>query len=96
MKWQHANSPLKKKFKIQPLAGKAMCTAFWDRKGVILLGFLKPSHTINSDHYIETLTKLKARISRLRPEKKIAFLLQHDHARHHTSLKTMEHVAKFG
>jgi hypothetical protein len=95
MKWQHANSPLKKKFKMQPLAGKAMCTAFWDRKDMILLDFLEPGQTINSDHYIATLTKLKARISRLRSEKKTTFLLQHDNARPHTSLKTMEHVAKF-
>jgi hypothetical protein len=41
------------------------------------------------------LTKLKARISRFRPEKKITLLLQHDNTRPHTSSKTMEHIAKF-
>jgi len=40
-----------------------MCTVFWDRKGVILLDFLEPGQTINSDRNIATLTKLKARIS---------------------------------
>jgi histone-lysine N-methyltransferase SETMAR len=72
-----------------------MCTVFWDRKGVILLDFLQPGQTINSDRYIATLTKLKARISRVRPEKKTTFLLQHDTARPHTSLRTMGHVAQF-
>jgi len=42
------------------------------------------------------LTKLKARISRVRPEKKTTFLLQHDNARPHTSLKTVEHTVNLG
>jgi hypothetical protein len=57
-----------------------LCTA------VIFLGFRCSA----------TLIKLRAWICRVRPEKKTTFLLQHDNARHHTSLKTMEHVAKFG
>jgi len=95
MEWRHVNSPSKEKFKTQASAGKVMCTVFWDRKGVILLDFLEPGQTINSDRYIATLTKLKARISRVRPEKKTTFLLQHD-ARPHTSLKTVEHIASLG
>jgi len=94
--WRHVNSPSKKKFKMLPSAGKVMCTVFWDRKGVILLDFLEPGQIINSDRYIATLTKLKARISRVRPEKKTTFLLQHDSARPHTSLKTVEHTANLG
>jgi len=93
MEWQHVNSPSKKKFKTLPSAGKVMCTVFWNRKGVILLDFLEPGQTINSDRYIGTLTKLKAWISRVRPEKKTTFLLQHDNTRPHTSLKTVEHTA---
>jgi hypothetical protein len=48
MEWQHVNSQSKKKFKVPPLAGKVMCTVFWDRKGVILLDFREPRQTINS------------------------------------------------
>ena len=94
--WRHVNSPSKKKFKMLPSAGKVMCTVFWDRKGVILLDFVEPGQTINSDHYIATLTKLKARISGVRPEKKISFLVQHDNARLRTSLKTMKHIVSLG
>jgi len=43
------NSQSKKMFKMQPSAGKAICTVFWDRKGVILLNFLEPGGTINSE-----------------------------------------------
>ena len=96
MEWHHSNSPARKKFKTQASAGKVMCTVFWDRQGVILLDFLEPGATVNSDRYVETLTKLKARIARVRPEKRETFCLQHDNARPHTSLKTMECVAKFG
>jgi hypothetical protein len=54
------NSPSKKKFNTLPSAGKVMCTVFWDRKGVILLDFLEPGLTVNSDRYIMMLTELKA------------------------------------
>ena len=62
MEWRHVNSQSKKKSKTLSLAGKVMCTVFWDRKGVVLLDFLEAGQTINSDRYIATLTKLKARI----------------------------------
>jgi histone-lysine N-methyltransferase SETMAR len=95
MEWRHVNSPSKKTFKTLYSAGKVMCTAFWDRKGVILLDFLEPGQTINSDRYIATMTKLKTRISRVKPEKK-TFLLQHDNVRPHTSMKTVGHIANIG
>jgi len=59
---------------------------------VILLYFLEPGQTINSDCYIATLTKLKAQISKVRPEKKTIFLLQHEKTRPHASLKTVEPI----
>ena len=93
---RHVNSLLKKKFKIQPSARKVMCTVFWDRNGVILLDFLEPGQTINSDCYMMRLTKPKAQTSRVRPEKKTTFLLQHSNARPHTSLKIMEHTTNLG
>jgi 5-methylcytosine-specific restriction endonuclease McrBC GTP-binding regulatory subunit McrB len=93
MEWQHVYSPSKKKFKTLPSAGKVTSTFFWDRKGVIFLDFLEPVQTINSDCYIMMLTKMKDQLFRVRPEKKTTFLLQHDNARHHTSLKTVEHIS---
>ena len=94
--WQHVNSPSKKKFKTLSSVSKVMCTVFWDRKGVILLDFPEPGQTINSDCYIATVTRLKARIFSVRPEKRATLLLQHDNTRPHTSLKTVEHIVKLG
>ena len=88
MQWQYLNSPSSKMFKMQPSAGKVMCTIFWDRKGAILLDLPEPRSTINC--CITMPTKPGAQTSGVRPEKKMIFLLQHQP---HTSLKTMEHTA---
>ena len=45
---------------MQLSVGKVMCIVFWDRKGVILLDFVEPEHTTNSDCYVMMHTKLKA------------------------------------
>ena len=72
-----------------------MSNVFWDRKGVILLNFLEPKQTISSDLYITTLTKLKARSTRVTPEM-TTFLLQLNNVRFHSSLKTVERIASPG
>jgi len=86
-------SPSKKKVKMQPSVGRVMSTVFWDRKVVILLDFLEPGQTINSDHYILMLTKPKAWTSRAGPGRRATFLSQHNEATPHISLETMEHIA---
>ena len=96
MEWRHPTSPRSKKFKFQQSAGKVMVTVFWDSVGVILMDFMFKEATINSDVYIDTLKKLKARIRRVRPALKMSVLLQHDNARPHTSLKTREVISSFG
>ena len=93
---QHVNSPLKEKFRMQPSVVKVMCTLFWHRKEVIILDFLKSRQSTNSDHYTATLSKLRAQASRVRPDNKTSFLLQHSNARSHTSLKTVEHITNLG
>ena len=97
MEWRHPTSPRSKKFKSQQSAGKVMVIMFWDSVGVILVDLVSKGATINSDVYIDTLKKLKARIRRVRPALEISkVLLQHDNARPHTSLKTREVISSFG
>ena len=62
---------------------------FWDRKGMIILHFLKSRQAITSDNFIITLTKTKPWTSRARPTKKITFLLQHYNTKTFDSLKTL-------
>ena len=74
-----------------------MVTVFWDSVGVILVDFMSKGTTINSDVYIDTLKKLKARIQRVQPDLEMSkVLLQHDNTRTHTSLKTHEVISSFG
>ena len=76
---------------------KVMVTVFWDNVDVILVDFMSKEATISSDVYIDTLKKLKARIQRARPALEMSkVLLQHDNARPHTSLKTLEVISSFG
>ena len=97
MEWCHPTSPCLKKFKSQQSAGKVMVTVFWDSVGVILVDFMFKEATINSDIYIDTLKKLKARIRRVQPALEMSkVLLQHENTRPHTSLKTHEIISSFG
>ena len=97
IEWYHPISPHSKKFKSQQSAGKVMVNVFWDSVGVILVDFMSKGATINSDIYIDTLKKLKARLQRVRSALEMSkVLLQHDNARPHTSLKTHEVISSFG
>ena len=42
-----------------------MATVFWNSQGVIQVDFLSKGETINSEVYIETFRKLKAKIRRV-------------------------------
>jgi histone-lysine N-methyltransferase SETMAR len=96
MEWRHPDSTRKMEFRTLISEWKVMCTVFWDRRVVILLDFLEPRESVNSECYETTLTKLKARNSRVRPKKQTTFRLLHDNARPHTSLATTAHFAMFG
>ncbi|GFR92779.1 histone-lysine N-methyltransferase SETMAR [Elysia marginata] len=54
--------------------------------------------TVNSDSYIDTLKRLRARILRVRSDMDIGnLLLLHDNARPHTSIiRTRETITSFG
>lgn len=49
------------KFKVQTFTGKVMAGALWDSEGILLVEFLKRGATFNSEQYVPTLKKFKAR-----------------------------------
>ena len=71
LEWDHLHFPPAKNFRSQHSVGKVMCAVFWDEQGIILLNFLKPGATVNSERYIKKLIKLKARIPHTREEENI-------------------------
>ncbi|KAJ4427419.1 hypothetical protein ANN_25041 [Periplaneta americana] len=60
----------------------------------ILVEFPEPGETINAVRYIHTLMKLRRALREKRPERKI--ILQHDKARRHIALVTMEKIRIVG
>jgi len=65
MQWKHPESPVRKKFKTQLLAGKVMLTIFWSAHGPIFCDFLEEQRTINSLYYSDTIkNKVKPALKR--------------------------------
>jgi hypothetical protein len=48
MAWKRPTSPVAKKFRSQPSAGKIMLTLFWDMEGAILVNFSLNGEMVNS------------------------------------------------
>lgn len=93
----HSESPIAKKFRQTPSAGKVMATVFWDRKGILLIDYMETGTTINSDSYCATLRKLRRAIQNRRCGRLIAGVtLLHDNARPHVSRQTQELLTHFG
>lgn len=75
-----------------------MLTLFCDCKGVVMMEWLQPKQTIDSEQYIKTLAKLKECIRQKRPQmwKDKSFLIHHDNASPHSSFMTQQKINKWG
>ncbi|CAK9816246.1 Histone-lysine N-methyltransferase SETMAR [Anthophora plagiata] len=98
MEWKHTSSPVRKKFKVQPSAGKVMLTIFWDLQGPVHCDFLENQRTINSQYYSEMLEhKVRPAIrSKRRGLLSKGVILQHDNARPHTAQLTRDKLQELG
>ena len=96
MEWKHPGSPAPKKMKTVS-SGKIMVTIFWDEDGVLVVDFLEPGQTINSERYVKVLRKLKQAIRKKRPSLEATNItLHHDMARSHTVHITAQEIANLG
>jgi len=98
LEWKHPGSPVKKKFKSQPSAGKVLLTIFWDPQGVILEHYLERGAAVNSVGYSEMLsTELKPAIrTKRRGLLSSGVPLLHDNARPRTAIHTLQTLVKLG
>jgi hypothetical protein len=53
MAWKLPTSPVAKKFKSQPSAGKIMLTLFWDKEDAVLVHFTPKGETVKSQNYCD-------------------------------------------
>lgn len=66
---------------------KKMLIIFFDIRGSVHYEFVSPNHTVDSEYYYDVLRRLKETIRRKRPDLWKNWLLHHDNAPAHTSLK---------
>jgi len=73
-----------------------MASIFWDRKGILLVGFMPPGTTINAAAYSDTLTRLRRAIqNKRRGILSRGVCLLHDNARPHSAHVTTALLEKF-
>ncbi|GFU22613.1 mariner Mos1 transposase [Trichonephila clavipes] len=89
--WSRPGEPTQTTSKADIHQKKVLLSVWWDYKGIVYFELLPPNRTINSDVYIEQLTKLNNAVEEKQPEltnRKGVF--HHDNARPHTSLVTRQ------
>ena len=71
---------------------------FFDERGVVHREFLPPGSTVNSDFYCDVLRRLRENVRRRRSVlwRSRSWLLHHDNAPAHTSLKTSQFLSSNG
>ena len=103
--WLDKNAPRLQKALRSREAPKTMMTVFWDKRGVIYCEFLPKGETIDSDGYVETLTRMKDHLRRKRPDKWRKrqdssglrnFILQQDNASPHTAMVSLAWLGEWG
>jgi len=96
LRWKHTCSQERKKCKQTFSTRNIMCTAFWDREGVLLVEFLPQGATINSAVYCETLKKLRRAIqNKRRGMLSDTIILLHDNALPHSDAQTQDLITSF-
>jgi transposase len=90
------NHQEQKKARQGPEFNKEHAHYFFHVKGIVRHEFVPPNTTVNSDFYCDVLTRLRENVRQKRPELwcNHNWLLHHDSAPAHASLKTTEFVTK--
>lgn len=96
--WSQPNEPPQTTSKPDIHQKKVLLSVWWDYKGIVYFELLPRNQTINSEVYIDQLTKLDAEIKKNRPElaNRKGIVFHHDNARPHTSLTTRQKLLQLG
>lgn len=94
--WKSPRSPRPKKARQVRSATKTMLIVFFDIKGIVHREFVPARVTVNSDFYCDVLRRLRENVRRKRPKlwTDQNWLLHHDNAPAHASMKTTEFLTK--
>jgi len=96
--WSRPGEPTQTTSKADLHQKKVLLSVWWDYKGIVYFELLPPNRTINSDVYIEQLTKLNNAVEEKRPEltNRKGVVFHHDNAKSHTSLVTRQKLLELG
>lgn len=72
-----------------------MLTVFFDARGVVHKEFVPQGQTVNAAYYVDVLESLRKRVIRVRKDIAATWVLHHDNAPSHTSLRVREFLAKY-
>ncbi|GFV48376.1 histone-lysine N-methyltransferase SETMAR [Trichonephila clavipes] len=96
--WSRPVEPTQTTSKADIHQKKVLLSVWWDYKGIVYFELLPPNRTINSDVYIEQLTKLNIAVEEKRPAliNRKGVVFHHDNARPRTSLVTQQKLLELG
>ncbi|KFM75697.1 Mariner Mos1 transposase, partial [Stegodyphus mimosarum] len=96
--WSGKGEPTRTTSKIDIHQKKVLLSVWWDYEGIVYFELLPPNRMINSDVYIEQLTKLNNAVEEKRPEStnRKGDVFHHDNARPHTYLVTRQKLLVLG
>ncbi|GFT65217.1 histone-lysine N-methyltransferase SETMAR [Trichonephila clavipes] len=96
--WSRPGEPTQTTSKADIHQKKVLLSVWWDYKGFVYFELLPPNRTINSDVYIEQITKINNAVEEKRPEltNRKGDVFHHDNARTHTSLVTRQKLLELG
>ena len=96
--WSRPGEPTQTTSKADIHQKKVLLSVWWDYKGIVYFELLPPNRTINSDVYIEQLTKLNNAVEEKRPEltNRKGIVFHHDSARPYTYLTTRQKLFELG
>jgi histone-lysine N-methyltransferase SETMAR len=95
MQWKTQNSPRPKKPRMSQSRVKTMLVCFCDHKGIAHYEFIAQGQTVNQQHYLEVLTRLRESVRRKRPKLwPDKWILSHDNAPAHDALRVRQFLPK--
>ena len=90
----HPGVPETEKGQDEQIQSENNVDCLFDAKGVVHKEFVPQGQTVNAAYYVDVLERLRKRVIRVRKNIGATWVLHHDNAPSHTSLRVREFLAK--
>nr|XP_012151353.1 PREDICTED: putative uncharacterized protein FLJ37770 [Megachile rotundata] len=93
--WRTQGSPRPKKARMSKSKIKIMLITFFDRRDIVYKEFVPTGMNVNAAFYVQVLTRLQNRVTRIRPAIARNWALHHDNAPCHGAIVVQQLLTKF-